>query len=80
MSRYALTPDGTLIVGWDPPLQTFFAHVLDDEGELLEGRGVEPFDQLYELDDLQRALPAVMRPHWTPELARRLYADRDEGR
>lgn len=35
MSRYLISPDPEVVVGWDPPLGEYFAHVYDRDGELL---------------------------------------------
>lgn len=80
MSRHeiALAGGRTLTVGWDPPLQTYFGqvHGPDAEPELWVGTELH---ELYELDDLARAV-APHASHLTPELAVRLYRDRDENR
>jgi hypothetical protein len=72
----------TLTVGWDPPLQTYFAVIRsydqaeDDEPLLWVGNDLM---ELYDLDDLARALGEHAR-HLTPELALRLERDREENR
>lgn len=86
MSRHAMPLAGgrTLTVGWDPPLQTFFAVVRANDQDALD----EPqlwigtdLHELYDLDDLARALGrAQLAQHLTPELALRLERDREENR
>lgn len=79
MSRYAL--EGGAVVGWDPPLQSFFVIVRDGDPdhEPSVWLGCSP-RELYQLEDLLRVAPAQVRVQLTPELQRALYADRDEGR
>lgn len=83
MSRHqiALPRGRVLTVGWDPPLQTFFA-VVRAAGivapELWVGADLH---ELYDLDDLARALGrAELAHHLTPELGLRLERDREENR
>ncbi|HUR84198.1 MAG TPA: hypothetical protein VMY78_02535 [Solirubrobacteraceae bacterium] len=83
MSRHAIALTGgrELVVGWDPPLQTFFAIVRapeQDQPELWVGTDLH---ELYELDDLARALGrAELAHHLTPELGLALERDREENR
>jgi hypothetical protein len=88
MSRHAMPLAGgrTLTVGWDPPLQTFFAVVRGhDQDELDEPQlwiGTD-LHELYDLDDRARALARAgddLARHLTPELALRLERDREENR
>ncbi|HUR85099.1 MAG TPA: hypothetical protein VMY78_07115 [Solirubrobacteraceae bacterium] len=80
MSRHAIALAGgrELVVGWDPPLQTYFG-VLRAGPELVLCVGVVDLHELYELDDLARAL-GRHAVHLTPELALRLERDREENR
>ncbi|WP_158811226.1 hypothetical protein [Beijerinckia sp. L45] len=83
MSRYELDgrkPGFRVVVGWDQPMLTYFVHVFDPaskrEGPTVWLGGTP--SELYELDDLKRAI----RPHadLTLQLFAQLYRDRDEGR
>lgn len=84
MSRHSMPLAGgrTLTVGWDPPLQTYFAVIRtweqEEHDEPLLWIGTD-LHELYDLDDLARALgehASVL----TPELALRLERDREENR
>lgn len=87
MSRHeieAFDPLNTVIVGWDPPLQTFFAQV---KSSLLEKADPDdPFllwvgcslREIYEVEDLAAALRRYA--NLTPEMRVMLYGDKDEGR
>lgn len=83
MSRHAiaLARGQELTVGWDPPLQTFFAVVRTpgrDAPDLWVGTDLH---ELYDLDDLARALGrARLAHHLTPELGLTLERDREENR
>jgi hypothetical protein len=81
VSRHATALAGgrTLTVGWDPPLQTYFGVLrADDQDEPVFWVGTD-LHELYELDDLARALREHARV-LTPELALRLERDREENR
>lgn len=63
MSRYGLAgvdPNHSIAVGWDNPLQTFFAHVEDrtkDEDESIVFMcGVRPHDDVLTVEVLQNRL------------------------
>lgn len=82
MSRHVVEGSGgiRLVVGWDPPLQTFFGQVHEgpEDGNPIVWVGTD-LHELYELDDLARAL----RGHAmaiTPELALQLERDREANR
>jgi hypothetical protein len=87
MSRHeipTLDPRNKVIVGWDHPLQTYFAQVIDraaeDEGEDDKFElwvGCSP-REICEIDDLAFTL----RRHAVldPEIRVTLYGDKDEGR
>lgn len=87
MSRHeipAFDPLNTVIVGWDHPLQTFFAQV---KSRLLEKTDPDdPFllwvgcslREIYEIEDLAAALRSFAE--LTVELRVTLYGDKDEGR
>lgn len=87
MSRHeipALDPLNKVIVGWDHPLQTFFAQV---KSSLLEETDPDdPFllwvgcslREIYEVEDLARALRKYAE--LTPDMRSILYGDKDEGR
>ncbi|SRR6266508_6505898 len=60
MSRYRLSEDPLeIVVGWDPPLQTFFLQILDptkdEEEEIIHRVGMRP-GELPTVADLDRAL------------------------
>ncbi|MGY4295339.1 hypothetical protein ACVWXN_003434 [Bradyrhizobium sp. i1.4.4] len=87
MSRHeiqAFDPVNTVIVGWDPPLQTFFAQV---KSSLLEK--TDPDDpfllwvgcSLREIDSVD-GLVAALRgfANIDAEICKTLYDDKDEGR
>ena len=87
MSRHeieAFDPLNRVIVGWDHPLQTFFAQV---KSSLLEKTDPDdPFllwigcslREVYEVEDLRRLLSRYAE--LTPEMGATLYGDKDEGR
>jgi hypothetical protein len=83
VSRHEISLAGgrTLTVGWDPPLQTFFAQLHDASiTEPLLWVGVD-LHELYDLDDLARVLGrADLARYLTPELGLRLERDREENR
>ncbi len=74
-----------VIVGWDHPLQTFFAQVIDrraeDEGadkKIVMWIGCS-LREIYEVEQLRRRLPkSIVR--LSPEMGAKLYGDKDEGR
>jgi hypothetical protein len=85
MSRHeipALDRAHKVIVGWDHPLQTFFAQVIDraredagfdDKFVLWRGTGA---GEIYEIDDLERVLRRHARLSADARTA--LYGDKDE--
>lgn len=80
MSRHEIPLAGgrELVVGWDPPLETYFAVLRTPEhAHPVLWVGTEP----YELDDLAALGRALgrHREHLTPDLELQLYRDRDEG-
>lgn len=86
MSRHeipARNPAHKVIVGWDHPMLTYFAQVIDrakedsgDDDKMVLWVGTN-FQELYEIDHLARAvrkyadLPA--------EIGAKLYGDKDDG-
>jgi hypothetical protein len=83
VSRHEIPVAGgrTLTVGWDPPLQTFFAQLHDASITEPILRLGSDLHELYELDDLARALSiAQLARYLTPELGLRLERDREENR
>jgi hypothetical protein len=88
MSRHGIVPANAaheITVGWDPPLQTFFAQVMteDAEGEVVEilwrGFGSGLSDEILEADkviDLVRPYAAFI----PPQLIDELRLDRQENR
>lgn len=81
MSRHVVG-DGELevVFGWDPPLQTFFAQLRPPGTEIADEVIGGDLRELYDLEDLVRALPWRARRLLTPQLERALALDRDEGR
>jgi hypothetical protein len=90
MSRHEITavnPAHKIIIGWDPPLMTFFIQVVDrkiegadddDENDKLVYWAGTNLREIYEIDDLVRhARPYADIPH---ELRSTLYGDKDEDR
>jgi hypothetical protein len=86
MSRHeipARDPDKHQVtVGWDHPLQTYFVQVYlvtepDDDKKLFHWRGTN-LRELYEIDDLRRALGRYAE--LTAQMGSTLYGDKDEGR
>lgn len=87
MSRHeipARDPSHKVIVGWDPPLLTFFVQVIDrakeDAGDdekfiLWEGCSLR---EIYEIDRLARRVGKFAE--LTPQMRSTLYGDKDEGR
>jgi hypothetical protein len=80
----ARDPAHKIIVGWDHPLQTFFAQVIDrkledagDDEKFVLWQGCS-LREIYEVEDLRFAL----RRHadLTNEMGATLYGDKDEGR
>ena len=86
MSRHqirARDPNHKVIVGWDHPLLTYFAQVIDrkkedvgDDDKFVLWIGTSPHE-IYEIDDLRREI----RPYaYFPEdIAAKLYGDKDGG-
>lgn len=63
MSRYNLQgndPNHHVVVGWDNPLQTFFAQVIDitrdEDDDMLVWEGCDPRKRIESVDDLQKLL------------------------
>lgn len=87
MSRHeipAKDPNHKVIVGWDHPLLTFFAQVIDRRkekagkaGRLIDWIGTS-FQEIYEVDDLRRRIQRFAE--LSPVMGARLYGDKDEGR
>jgi hypothetical protein len=87
MSRHEIPPRDPaqkVIVGWDPPLQTYFAQVIDrakeDAGEdekFVAWHGCSR-RALYEVEELARKISRFAE--LTPDLRATLYGDKDEGR
>jgi hypothetical protein len=80
----ARDPAHRVIVGWDPPLMTFFAQVIDRRREVEERddkmilwRGCK-LRELYEVEDLVRVVERYAE--LTAEMCVTLYGDKDEGR
>lgn len=77
-----------VIVGWDPPLQTYFVHVIDRRREAIDddrpGRS-DKFDlwvgakwrELYEIDELARHLAPYAE--LTNLMRAKLYRDKDDN-
>lgn len=88
MSRYTLTtapPNRKLeiTVGWDHPLQTYFAIVKDltKQATIIRLWAGANMRELYEIEDLERAVasyPAARR--LIADKLVDLYADKDDGR
>lgn len=68
-----------IVVGWDHPMQTFFAQVKKsknhDYHQLWVGTQMR---EVYEIDKLEHLLRHYTK--LTPELKATLYGDKDEGR
>lgn len=87
MSRHeipALRPEQhKVIVGWDQPLMSYFAQVIDrkkeeeDEDDKLVLWVGASLPRLYEIDDLQRALRGYA--HLSQKIRTTLYGDKDDG-
>jgi hypothetical protein len=87
MSRHELTPRDPahkVIVGWDHPLQTFFAQVIDrakeaagQEEKFVLWRGCK-LREIYEVGKLGAIVGHYA--FFTPEMQATLYGDKDEGR
>lgn len=87
MSRHEIRPRDPghkVIVGWDHPLQTFYAQVIDRKKEAagsddkhVKWIGCKP-REIYEIEDLcQRIRSYAYIP---AAVATTLYGDKDEGR
>ena len=81
MSRHVVADSELEVVfGWDQPLETFFAQLREPGTEvayrIIGGR----LRELYDIEDLVRAVPWQARRLMTPGLEMELYRDRDEGR
>jgi hypothetical protein len=72
-----------VVIGWDPPLESFFLIVKDprraDDDQVVAWFGATP-RAFYELGKLEPVMPGWIRRLVTPGLRRELYLDRDEGR
>lgn len=87
MSRHeipARNPTHKIIVGWDPPLQTFFMQVIDrlseeagEDDKFVNWLGTD-LREIYEVDQLRQRLQRYA--DLTPEMGATLYGDKDEGR
>lgn len=75
MSRHEI--EG-LVVGWDQPMQTYFAQRLRD-GVCTLGIGTH-VEELYDLDAFKRALRTELGFTLPADLEAELYVDRDLGR
>lgn len=87
MSRHeilAKNPNHKVIVGWDHPLLTYFAQVIDrqkeeddDDDKMVVWVGCSP-REIYEIGQLEQ----IVRPYapLSDELKTTLYGDKDEGR
>jgi hypothetical protein len=85
MSRHEISannPAFKIIVGWDHPLQSFFAQVIerakeheDDKFALWIGTGAR---EIYEVEQLANRIRRFV--DLSPEIRAKLYADKDEGR
>jgi len=73
-----------IVIGWDPPLQTFFVQVIDRKAELADrddkfilwlGTSLR---EIYEVEQLARVVSLFA--HVTPAMRATLYADKDEAR
>lgn len=86
MSRHELPPldpAHKVIVGWDPPLQTFFVQVIDrakedagDDDKFVLWKGCS-LREIYEVDQLARIVGRYAK--FSPELGVTLYGDKDDG-
>jgi hypothetical protein len=86
MSRHeipAKNPDHKVIVGWDHPLLTYFAQVIDRAKEVTApddkivfwvGTG---WREIYEVEDLARRIRNFAELSFL--MRARLYADKDDG-
>jgi hypothetical protein len=87
MSRHeipARDPAHKVIVGWDPPMQTFFAQVIDrakeeagDDDDMVAWHGTS-LRELYEVDQLHRKVARFA--DLTADMRSTLYGDKDEDR
>jgi hypothetical protein len=72
-----------VIVGWDHPMLTYFAQVIDrakeksDPDDKLVLWGGTSLRELYEIDDLQRCLGRYA--NLSREIRATLYGDKDNG-
>lgn len=86
MSRHeipARNPTHKVIVGWDHPLLTFFAQVIDrakedagDDDKMVLWLGTS-LRELYEVEHLARVVGRYAE--LTPDMRARLYGDKDDG-
>lgn len=86
MSRHEIAardPAHKVIVGWDHPLLTFFAQVIDrakedagDDDKFMLWVGTRP-RELYEIADLARAIRKYA--DLEPGIRAKLYGDKDDG-
>jgi hypothetical protein len=78
----ALNPKLVCYVGWDQPLMTYFGQVYDpmiqdDDERIIHWVGTS-LGELYEIDELQRAMSRfALIPH---SMRITLHGDKDEGR
>lgn len=87
MSRHEIPANGSnhrVIVGWDQPLLTFFAQVID-RGKEESGRDDRivkwvgtSLEEIYEVEELARAIRRYA--DLSSDMRATLYGDKDEGR
>lgn len=81
MSRHVLDAERRVVVGWDQPMQAFFAQEFGagEDAPATWWVGTR-FREIYELEQLRARVPLAIRRQLTPHVERVLFADRDEGR
>ena len=84
MSRHEIVEDPyTLIFGWDQPLQSFFLQVhskdTDEEHNPIHWLGADQSTQMYEVEDLVRALHKYGAHKLDHAMQVTLYHEKDAG-
>lgn len=82
MSRYVVSDNPEIVVGWDPPLGHFFAHKYDQYGDLAEERESPDLYNIWlwvtkvlgaNMDHVLEDVLADSKSSWTPGTLQRAF-------